>query len=537
MAKITFIKSLVICSLFAFCISCSNNSSLNLIPVKSGEKWGYINKKGEYVITPQFQDAGFFYSGLARVVSADGKIGYISEDGKYAIPAKFKSGTHFVDGLAFVVSDGGHPSCIDKSGETKFQLKQAKYVLSFSEGLAMFATTNKKIGFADKTGKVVINPQFEDARPFSEGFAAVIQDKKWGFIDKTGKIVINPQFDGVDNFHSGKAAFSNGKQAGFIDTKGGYVINPQFDYVDFFSEGMARIKSGKQFGYITENGKIEINPQFDGAYSFSNGLAAIEQGDRYGYIDKTGKIQINPQFDNATSFFGDIAFVENADKWGIIDKQGKYLVNPQFDLIKTDLDAFSYVISDFYDASEFINKFFEKAGDNSFDDFNTASTLQSIVDNAIYGDDVKANDKYIAYCYNTQKITDDISISKTSFHFTNPIYENVTTYDSYWGYRYVTGTTKQYKFAEKIATIEYQFDLSGDAGDKGGSIANALKTEIESRYGVKMESRNGQYAAYQDNKFSFGITYSDYSLSLHIGFDKGKLLNLLINKEEEYEGD
>jgi len=24
---------------------------------------------------------------------------------------------------------------------------------------------------------------------------------------------------------------------------------------------------------------------------------------------------------------------------------------------------------------------------------------------------------------------------------------------------------------------------------------------------------------------------------LHIGFDKGKLLNLLINKEEEYEGD
>jgi hypothetical protein len=499
--------------------------------VKSGEKWGYINKKGEYKINPQFQDVGFFYDGLARVVSSNGKVGYISEDGKYAIPAKFKNGTNFSEGLAFVVSDGGHPTCIDKSGETKFQLKQAKYVASFSEGLAMFITVDEKVGFVDKTGKVVINPQFEIALPFFEGFAAVCQDDKWGFIDKTGKIVINLQFESVGIFQNGKSVFSDGNQVGFIDTKGAYVINPQFDLARSFREGMALIQSGRQYGYITENGKIEINPQFDRAYSFNSGLALIEQDDKYGYIDKTGKIQINPQFDDATSFFDDIAFVENADKWGIIDKQGKYLVNPQFDFVKRNLDNFSYVISDFYDASAFIKKFFEKAGDNSFDGFDTASTLQTIVDNTIYGDDVNANDKYIAHCYNIQEITDDISISKTLFHFVNPIYERVTTYDTYWGYKYETGTTKKYKFAEKIAAIEYQFDLSGDARNKGGSIANALKTEIERRYNVKMELKNGKYTAYQDDKFSFGIIYNDYSLSFYIGFTKGILEDLLLYTE------
>ena len=200
MLKIRLIKSLVICSLFAFCISCSNKSDqidLKLIPVKSGEKWGYINQKGEYVINPQFQDAGFFRKGIARVLSSDEKFGYISEDGKYKIAAKFKEGTHFKEGLAFVVSDGGHPTCIDKSGETRFQLKQAKYAVSFSEGLAMFVSTDGKYGFVDKNGKVVINSQFENAHPFSEGLAAVCQNDKWGFIDKKGKIVINLQFEGV----------------------------------------------------------------------------------------------------------------------------------------------------------------------------------------------------------------------------------------------------------------------------------------------------------------------------------------------------
>ena len=533
-------KCLVICSLIAFCISCSNNSNqvdLKLIPVKSGEKWGYINKKGEYVINPQFADATLFRDGLAMITASDGKVGFIDNNGKFKIVAQYRSATPFSDGLAFVVSDGGYPTCIDKSGETKFALKEAKYVFSFTEGFAMFATQDKegkmKLGFVDKSGKVIINPQFEDASPFIEGLARIKQKDKWGFIDKTGKIVINPQFEAVGDFKNGKAVFKNGKQWGYIDTKGAYIINPQFEAAGNFSEGMAIILQGKDYGYITEDGKIEINPQFDDAGEFSSGMAAIEQNDRIGFIDKKGKIIINPQFDDASQFFGDIAFVESSDKWGIIDKKGKYLVNPQFDLIKKTVGQYFYVLTNYYDASAFIDKFFEKAGENSFDGFTITSTLRNIVDNPIYGDDLKANDKYIAYTYDDQEITDEISITKTQFHFTSPIYENVTTYSSYYGYRYETGTTKQYKFNEKIAAIEYQFDLSGESEDKGGAIATALRTEIEKRYNLKMETANGQYAVYQDNNFSFGIIYNDYSLSLYIGFDGGKLRNLLINEIEE----
>lgn len=542
--KIITFKTIVISWIILIGVSCTSNQAkidFNLIPVKSGEKWGYINNKGEYVINPQFKNAAFFRCGLARVVASDDKIGYISEDGKFKIPAKFKDGTHFSEDLAFVVSDGGYPTCIDNSGETKFHLKQAKLAFWFTEGLAMFMNTENKFGFVDKLGKVIVNPQFDYARPFSEGFAAICQNEKWGFIDKTGKIIINPQFEGVADFHNGEAVFHNGKQCGFINTQGSYVINPQFEYAMSFSEGMAAIYSGKQFGYIKEDGKIEINPQFEEANSFYSDLAMIKLGDKYGYINKTGKIEINPQFDNASQFFGDIAFVETAEKWGIIDKKGKYLVNPQFDEIPiqvseyalenkfgTDVNNIPVVKTDFYDTSTFTNKLFEKSSTNSFYGFTSNTTLQNIVDNTNYGDNLTAITEYLAICNKSQKITDDISINRTSFHFSQPIYTLVS--DGWYG------TTKQYVFSQKISAIEIEFELSGDANDKGGAIANGLKTEIENRYGLNLENINGNYVGYQDNgKLSFAIVNSDYSVTLYISFAKEKLQEILTNTDYENE--
>ena len=46
-----------------------------------------------------------------------------------------------------------------------------------------------KYGFIDKSGKMVIEPQFDNAEPFSEGLAQVEKDGKLGFIDKSGKVV------------------------------------------------------------------------------------------------------------------------------------------------------------------------------------------------------------------------------------------------------------------------------------------------------------------------------------------------------------
>jgi hypothetical protein len=49
---------------------------------------------------------------------------------------------------------------------------------------------DKKYGYIDTTGSVVIEAGFSDAHDFKNGLAKVKESGKWGFIDITGKIVV-----------------------------------------------------------------------------------------------------------------------------------------------------------------------------------------------------------------------------------------------------------------------------------------------------------------------------------------------------------
>src|SRR2546428_11275103 len=74
-------------------------------------------------------------------------------------------------------------------------------------GLFPIISKDRKWGYIDKTGKMIIQPQFEDIRFFSEGLACVTVDgKKYGYIDKTGSFVITPQYDAALSFSNGRAA-------------------------------------------------------------------------------------------------------------------------------------------------------------------------------------------------------------------------------------------------------------------------------------------------------------------------------------------
>ena len=59
--------------------------------VKIGDKWGFINKAGEFVINPQFRSAWSFSEGLARVKigGKEGKFGYINRAGEIVINTQF----------------------------------------------------------------------------------------------------------------------------------------------------------------------------------------------------------------------------------------------------------------------------------------------------------------------------------------------------------------------------------------------------------------------------------------------------------------
>src|SRR5688572_18741627 len=97
------------------------------------------------------------------------------------------------------------------------------------------------------------------------------QGGKWGYIDRTGKIVIKPQFVWAEEFSEGLAAIENedGKH-GYIDESGAVVIEAKFDNWTDFSEGLAAVSIDFEWGYIDRTGKWAIQPQFAVGRPFSD---------------------------------------------------------------------------------------------------------------------------------------------------------------------------------------------------------------------------------------------------------------------------
>ena len=112
---------------------------------------------------------------------------------------------------------------------------------------------------------------------------------KYGYVSG-GKLVIPCQFDDARSFSEGLAAVKKGGKWGYINTNGQIVISCQFDRTVMFSEGLATVLIGDKCGYINTNGQMVIPYQFDNAYDFSEGLAKVTISGKDYLIDKTGKI-------------------------------------------------------------------------------------------------------------------------------------------------------------------------------------------------------------------------------------------------------
>ena len=239
------------------------------------------------------------------------------------------------------------------------------YLLSFliscssshSNEVIELIPTKEKAGYqyVNREGKIVINPQFDDADYFHEGLALVKStgtEGAYGFINTEGKFIISPQYKYATSFSDGLAWVVSKNGAPVAINKKGEIKFSQNDAerVYSFKEGLAAFEikgddDKEKFGFIDKNGKIAITAQFSNVHFFSNGLCAVEnEENKWGYVNKEGKLIINYQFESTSKFDANgLAPVSSDSKWGLIDKDGKYVVNPQYSFLVSDGDK--YLIS------------------------------------------------------------------------------------------------------------------------------------------------------------------------------------------------
>lgn len=269
------------------------------------------------MIEPQYDSELRFSDGLA-VVAVGPKVGVIDLDGKLVLSPQAK------------VSIG--------SGEFAQEVSLASLIAGgYSEGLAPFRM-GRKLGFLDRSGAVVVPPQFDQVEGFQDGQALAQQGGLWGSIDRAGKWVVEPQFNKPFRYSEGLAVvLVSGKGHGYIDRKGQFVISPQYNYAYNFSGGRARAQLKDGYGYIDREGKVLVPPSAEyrvGADYREDRAPVRVEGKGWGYLDPEGGFAVAPQFFSAKEFSEGRAAVAVGEfrnhQWGYVDAAGKPVGTPRF---------------------------------------------------------------------------------------------------------------------------------------------------------------------------------------------------------------
>lgn len=320
------------------------------------------------------------HAGLHPVADAEGRWGFIDRTGRFRIPPRYRGAGQFSEGVAYVwLWDGEQRSdgVVDVNGKFTKLPPTNDYQFVFRDGMGRFQTPlgqERKYGYMDLNGRVVIPPQFYDSGHFSEGLAwfSVLKEGKWlyGFIDKTGKVVIEPQFVyQPGDFVDGLAKVIGQHDSGFIDRTGRLRIRVESEHAgDFFSEGLLAIIQGDppRGVYLRRDGRVAFEIPFwqqrtarqRSLYTirrlqlapFSEGLAPVLSFNKLGFIDGTGRVVIEPLFRETSGFSEGLAAVkviggDGQYVWGYIDRAGRFAVPPQFTEARPFAGGLAHVVT------------------------------------------------------------------------------------------------------------------------------------------------------------------------------------------------
>ena len=293
--------------------------------VKFKGKGGFINTKGEVEISFRvferihanmhfpWKDAYSFSFGLLPFKGKGGKCGYIDKKGDWVIKPEYKAVAPFYEGFAVVQRSPprglGFPiyEIINTKGE-KLIDKQFRGIGRFSGGLIPVQLREKgsKYGVLNNKGGWAVHPKYNNIFDFKCGLARVWGGDKGNFyIDSKGNEIhiskeVKTELGGFVSYIAG-SDFSCGVLVGSVDrdyyffsSKTFKDTSGPFPYfkINSFSENLAsfqKVEKGK-FGFLNLEGEVVIKPRFTKINDFKNGLALVEDDIYRMYVDEKGKV-------------------------------------------------------------------------------------------------------------------------------------------------------------------------------------------------------------------------------------------------------
>lgn len=246
-----------------------------------GLNFGIIDSLGNWLLEPKYKSITSFNNDIVTVY-IENKWGYVNYKGEWVFEPfdKIKQALPFTgNGIATIVNSDGKYKLIDKKGNELFPFQDTYSIESrFSNnGFAVIKTDTELYGYINANGKIIIQPQFSYAEPFSNnGLALIINSKngEYEFINEFGETVINNEFQKAKSFSDYGLAAAMDKSGlwGYIDDNGKWLIEAKFEEANEFSNiGIACVKNKDKYIFINDLGEKVIDQDFYFVSKFDKG--------------------------------------------------------------------------------------------------------------------------------------------------------------------------------------------------------------------------------------------------------------------------
>ena len=183
---------------------------------------------------------------------------------------------------------------------TKVLVPASSYKLEEDPRLLLPFTSGDKIGFVDKNGIIIVEPQYdmyygdcyskedkirvavEDIYGFirSGGNVACYRRLLYGLINSKGEVILEPSFRHLIPAIGNKELYTvqnTESQYGVLRIDGSVVVPfGKYNWIDGFDKGLARVKTGgvinginkSKWGLIDEKGEVVLPVEYDAIWTF-----------------------------------------------------------------------------------------------------------------------------------------------------------------------------------------------------------------------------------------------------------------------------
>lgn len=314
-------------------------------------KTGYLNRKGEILVQPEFNLGSDFYGNYANIIR-DSTYGYIDKEGNETLLKNYDE-TFFYYGNTGIAKKNGKYGLINREGDS---ITHFKYTMISNFGFTDFQCqiTTKKSDILNSTGKIIFNSDldFHSTNHYFNSDSILIYQKDIdgrnlkGIFNIKGEILTGPEYQEIYFIDDQLFMVKKGNKFGFINKVGTEVIPVIYDQVGFnINEGLIPVQKNGKWGYINRQHEEKIPFTYDEAYAFTDDRAFVKQGNFYGCIDKRNTIKVPLKFEKTgfPFFTEQLALYKKGEKYGFISKKGKVEIPAIYDKAFPYINGLAYV--------------------------------------------------------------------------------------------------------------------------------------------------------------------------------------------------